>query len=982
MNIKYLFLILVGFLAIFNSSATCYAKEVATPQGYTIIEDKAKLPIKTPTFSERNILKIRLDNGLEAILISDPKTDQSAATMAVEAGSWQDPDLYPGIAHFLEHMLFLGTKKYPKESEYQSFITEHGGYSNAFTANDYTTFMFSVDNEAFPEALDRFANFFKEPLFNPSGVSRELNAIDQEYAKNYENDDIREIMVMKEIENPSHPNHRFNMGNSSTLGSVAQETLKNWYNDHYSANIMRLLIISKLPLDELVKLTVQDFGGILNKNKQAFAPEALLSNPEMEGKLIYIQPIKNVRTLTLVWDLPKKFWEMKDTHPDRLICHVLGHEGKESLLAQLKREKFAENLECSTYEIGGHDLVMFVSLDLTDEGIQHIDQVILRCFQAIAMLKERPFPKYLFDEVQKIGMLNYEYQKREDAFDTAMRNAELLTKEDLATYPEQTKVLQKFSPEDVRALLNFMTPQNARFLIKAPPSLVGIQPKKQERWLGVAYAVIPIDPAKMKEWSQAKPFSEITLPPANPFLPKNLEMIHAPVKNEKNLPLVPHPKLMVNNDNGQIYYASDERYLIPQLYLYFNIITPAIDKGNPAKVAFADMYVKGLEEALSKFSYPASVAGLNFNIDRTDYGIGFKVTGYSDNAPLLFEEILKQLKDVIISEQKFKLYKQALLRQYHNFNKETPLKRAKEIFQNAIYKNYATESQKALAMRKLSYTKFEEDLQDLFRQSFVEGLVYGNVTEAQAREYADQLLKTLASEPYPKKDHQQAEVIVLPEDKGPFLFETKIPSQGNAAFLAIESPDYTFKNRAAQQILMKAMEEPFFSTLRTKQQTGYLVFSGGEEIERKIFSVFTVQSNTHDPRDLLARFELFIEGFLQELGKTYLNIQNFEIIKASVLQDIEKPQNNLDEMGDLIQKLAFKYDGDFDWLDKRIEGFKNLTYEEFLNFSRAYMGKANKRRLGILLKGNIPEENAFNYTRVNDIRQLKKISTFSPSYVK
>lgn len=113
-----------------------------------------------------------------------------------------------------------------------------------------------------------------------------------------------------------------------------------------------------------------------------------------------------------------------------------------------------------------------------------------------------------------------------------------------------------------------------------------------------------------------------------------------------------------------------------------------------------------------------------------------------------------------------------------------------------------------------------------------------------------------------------------------------------------------------------------------------------------------------------------------------MNIQNFEIIKASVLQDIEKPQNNLDEMGDLIQKLAFKYDGDFDWLDKRIEGFKNLTYEEFLNFSRAYLGKANKRRLGILLKGNIPEENAFNYTRVNDIRQLKKISTFSPSYVK
>ncbi len=978
MNIKSSILVFLGlFLSFFSET---YTVEKSSTQGYTVIEDKAKYPIKTPTFSERKILKIRLDNGLQAILISDPKTDQSAATIAVEAGSWQDSDQYPGIAHFLEHMLFLGTKKYPNEAEYHRFINEHGGYANAFTTNDYTAYMFSIDNNAFPEALDRFANFFKEPLFNPSGVARELNAIDQEYAKNYENDDIREIMVMKELENSKHPNHRFTMGNTSTLSSVSQETLKKWYQDHYSANIMRLLVISKLPMDELVKLTVEDFGGVQDYKKQRYVPEELLANPEMEGKMVYIQPIQNVRTVSLIWELPLQFGDMKDTRPDKLICHVLGHEGKESLLAQLKREKLAEGLECSAFDIGGKNLVFFITVNLTDEGVQKINHVILRCFQTLAMLKEKSYPKYLFDETQRINIIDYEYQKREDAFESAMKNAALITGEDTATFPEQTKIIQKFKADDVRALLNYLTPQNARILIKAPANLLGINLTHEEKWLNVPYAIVDVDPSKMKEWSQAQAIPEITLPSPNPFLPQKLEQVNAASKDVKALPLVPHPKLIENSDRGKIYYAADQRYLIPQLYLYFNIKTPEIDIGNAEKVVVADMYVKGVEEALSKFSYPAAIAGLNFDVNRSEFGVSFKITGYSDNAPLLYDEILKQLKEGSISEQKFKLYKQALLREYHNFNKETPLKRAKEFFQTLIYKNYAKESQKAVALRKLTYAKFEEALENLFKQTFIEGLVYGNVTDTQAQEYADKLLNTLHSEPYPKEKQQKQEVIVLPNDKGPFFFETKIPAQGNAAMLAIQYPEFSFKNRGAQQILMTAMDEPFFSELRTKQQTGYLVFSTGEEIERKLFNVFAVQSNTHEPRDLLARFELFIETFLQELGKSYVTAENFETIKASILQDLEKPQNNMETMGELLQKLAFKYEGDFDWINKRIESLKSLTYEEFLSFTHAFMGKGNKRRVGVLVKGNMPEDKAFNYTRVSDPNQVKKVSTFSPGF--
>jgi insulysin len=943
--------------------------------GYKVIEDKALLPVKTPTLKDRKIVKIRLDNGLEAVLISDPKTDQSGAALAVEAGSWQDPVEYPGIAHFLEHMLFLGTKQFPNESEYQGYISEHGGMTNAFTTNTYTAYMFSIDNDSIKGGLERFSSFFKDPLFNPSGVERELNAIDQEYAKNYENDDIREITILKELENKKHPNNRFAMGNSATLGAVSQETLKQWYKDHYSANLMHLYFLSNLSIDEMISLVVKDFGEIVNSNKSVFETEEKIQNPEMEGKLVYIDPIKDVRTLTIFWELPPEFNEMRETRPDKLICHILGHEGKESLLALLKKEQLGEELACSSINIGGKNLLMIIEVKLTDDGLKQINKVVLRIFQTLALLKEKGYPSYLFDEVHQMGIIDYEYKKKEDTFDEVTNSADLLINENIETFPEENSIVKKFNQENMQALLKYMTPEHARFLIKAPSQLSGIKPDLKEKWLSVAYSIVPVSSEVLKEWDHAKAIPEITLPEKNQFIPTSLQQLVSMAAKEK-LSLIPQPEVLLNNEKGVIYYAADDRYNTPNIYLYLNLKTPAIDKGDPLKSAIADIYIKGVEEDLNKFSYPASIAGLKFSVDQSSEGVNFLVTGYSDNAHLLFEEIVKVLKDPKITEEHFNLYKQTQLREYQNFNKETPLSRASEVLKDVIFKNFSTNHQKEEALGRLTYEQFEKSVKDMFAQVYLEGLLFGNVTKEQAKGYTEQLTQHFNGIVYPKQDQKKNLVITLPNNQGPFFFEKQIPAQGNAALLAIENPEYSFKNRAAQQILMQAIYEPFFSTLRTKQQTGYIVYSTGQEEERKLFNLFAVQSNTHDPRDLLARFELFIETFLQEFGTTYLSKENFETIRASLLLELLKPQNNLDEMGSLLKTLAFKYDGEFKWMDHRVNGMKNLTYEEFVEFSKNFLGKTNKRRLGVLIKGQT-DARVVDYSQIKTIDQLKQQSSFS-----
>lgn len=122
------------------------------------------------------------------MLVQDNDVEKSSASLYVGSGSLCDPQgkgkgekKIDGLAHFCEHMLFLGTKKYPDENTYQKFIDTNGGSDNAATGEDYTYYYFDIKNDHFAEALDIYSQFFKDPLFTESATDREMNAVDNEF---------------------------------------------------------------------------------------------------------------------------------------------------------------------------------------------------------------------------------------------------------------------------------------------------------------------------------------------------------------------------------------------------------------------------------------------------------------------------------------------------------------------------------------------------------------------------------------------------------------------------------------------------------------------------------------------------------------------------------------------------------------------------------------------------------------------------------
>jgi hypothetical protein len=186
---------------------------------------------------DRKYRVMTLNNSLRVLLISDPNSNISAAAMDIPAGSFNDPPDYEGLAHFCEHMLFIGTKKYPETNQYSHFLQTHGGRDNAFTSTQNTNYFFNVEADYFSTALDMFAHFFIDPLFSVESVMDEMNAVNAEHQKNLHTDGWKMWQLLKNVSNPLHPFSQFSTGSLETLNkSDVRDRLLHYFNSSYSAN--------------------------------------------------------------------------------------------------------------------------------------------------------------------------------------------------------------------------------------------------------------------------------------------------------------------------------------------------------------------------------------------------------------------------------------------------------------------------------------------------------------------------------------------------------------------------------------------------------------------------------------------------------------------------------------------------------------------------------------------------------------------------
>lgn len=482
---------------------------------------------------------LKLQNDLQCLLVSDKDVEKSAACLYVNVGSLHDPTHINGLAHFLEHMLFLGTRKYPEENHYSSFIQKNGGSKNAATSEEYTYYYFDIKNECFEEAIDIFSQFFKEPLFTENSTEREMKAVDSEYKKNLSDEGRRLFQFVKSVvAKEGSPLSRFSTGSLETLNiPTIREDLLQFHQKYYSSNIMNLVLVGKESIDKLQQMAIDNFKDVENKHTamrdfslDEHGNPAVVFDERSLGHFYRLVPNKNLKKLSIQWLLPfsEDLWRNK---PNVYITHVLGHEGPNSLLSHLIKEGLATSLNSSiSHRLSCMD-ILTMNVGLTDLGERDHIKVLKLIYSFINKIKHEGVKDYIYDEIKVKRTIDFEYLPKSRALHLAQNLAgrmfryhdheidDILIAPYLYEHCDHEEIMKRLSllvPSNSHTI--FISKTNERFCNEATHQ-VGI-----EHWYNTKYVIEKLHDDLQMELEEIMPVDQAPLshPPRNNFIPRNL----------------------------------------------------------------------------------------------------------------------------------------------------------------------------------------------------------------------------------------------------------------------------------------------------------------------------------------------------------------------------------------------------------------------------------------------------------------------------
>lgn len=305
-----------------------------------------------------------LANGLRVTLRHAPDLKRAAAALRVNAGSHDVPLAWPGLAHFLEHLLFLATERFPANQGLMAYVQGHGGQLNARTSERTTDYFFELPTQAFSGALERLSDMLAHPRMNPDDQQREREVLHAEFVAWSQDVAAQQKSALFNGLSDAHPLRGFHAGNRDSLPVQQvefQQALKGFHQRFYQSGQMTLSLAGPQSLEEL-KALAQAFSDAIPQGKRVSqqAPVPLMGTVQHSYQQL------NERRLDLMFALEA----LPDSAPQALafLCHWLNSTKPGGLLARLRTEGLADNLNAAVVYTFGGQAVLHVEFTLHTNG--------------------------------------------------------------------------------------------------------------------------------------------------------------------------------------------------------------------------------------------------------------------------------------------------------------------------------------------------------------------------------------------------------------------------------------------------------------------------------------------------------------------------------------------------------------------------------------------------------------------------------------
>ena len=816
----------------------------------------------------------KLDNDLKLLVVSDPKAQRAAAAVDVYVGSSAEQDEFLGLAHFLEHMLFLGTDQYPDPDDYLNYISEHGGNHNAFTAFDNTNYFFDIDPNYLHEGLKRFSRFFVAPLLSKVYVERERNAVDSEYHSKLREDSWRSMEVLKKVVNIKHPYSRFSIGNNETLPQeTVRPALMEFYKKYYSSDRMAAIITGKEDINTLLKWGRELFSKVPKRQPtNLIIDEKLFDGLDLPIE-IKNQSVKNEKNLSLYFQFP---YSINNEYSKSLgyLSYILGYEGEGSLLEALKKKGYANSLYTgSGYRIG--DETSFeIGIQLTDKGYQNTNHIVAIIFNYIEFLKNDKNAEQRYKEIATVAKTDFQFKEKRSAIHEVSSLAMRLNRYPVKDILALNAIFTGLDAEQVGSYLNQMNPSNAVIQITAPD----IKDGKKTKYFGVPYRIKSVDAGLVTAIADDDKdvVHSMHLPKPNPFIADNYNLSN----DEDNI----SEKSLVLNNGIQLFFKHNTTFNVPKSSIEI-ALQPTLELDIFDKTAMTLMAALIGEQLTTTILYDAVIAGVSTEIATAEKSLIISLAGYQQKMPQLLNLILNKIRYFDIDSDTFARVKDDYRKKLQNMAKQMPFLQTFPYLKITLFDDAALPNQRLVALDQIDEKRLKKVANKILKSLAIRMMVYGNNTLDEATSIANSIAK-LFDKTMLKNAWQPNKAKLIKQNTEKSFFN----DHADCAITYYIQAKKGYPARAEISLLAKMIEPQFFTQLRTEKQLGYVVFAYPRPAYDQAGIAFTIQSPVASSAELESHIGDFNQQFAKKLET--LTEKEFDEIKEILKNELlQKPEN-------------------------------------------------------------------------------------------
>ncbi|MDQ2077063.1 insulinase family protein [Marinimicrobium sp. ABcell2] len=905
----------------------------------TLTSDPASPAIETSDNDPREYRHIVLDNGMEAMLVSDANTEVSAVSLSVGVGSYHNPPEFQGLAHYLEHMLFLGTEKYPEANDLQSFLAENAGHTNAYTARDHTNYFFQAPNDKLDPALDRFSDYFKTPLFDIDYSAKELNAVHSEWSASRDHDGRILHFLRGHTANPDHPATQLAVGNRNTLQDLPEQSLHqamlDFYEQHYSADNMKLAIVGRQSLDELEALIRQHFADVKNRDIE---PQ-IISTPGLTeqqiGQHIYYRPQKDLKQLVLEFPMPdnRHLWRLK---PNEYVGSLISSEEPGTLAQQLREWNLIEQLTAHAEpDFYGSDGVFRININLTARGLRERDRVIAAVFSYLDLIRNEGIAERHYQELKVLQERNFHVREVQQPMRLAANLSYTLFRVPPQYVMSAGYKYERFDAEEIQRVMSVLVPENLRLWHVS-------QEEDAEQKIphhAGTYAVAPITEADLQRWQEQVPEQAFLLPEDNEFAADH-EMANV-------VPTLMDMTLVVDEPGAEAWLMHAEHHPGDKGFMRL-VLNHDLGHRSVEDFVLGGLLNGLLEETNTSLIDRAGRAGINIGISRSGENMqDLTLSGPSANHQLLLARLSESFVNLEFTEDDFDKARDRYRRWVDGQRRDAPYLQLFRHMERLNTEFPWREDDILAAAARVTPEQLREYHREVKQRALLRVYAFGN--------YAPEVLSTMVLDFEAKlgENRNPAPVNVqhhrTPKPEQWVGFKEDVEHTDVALLDAYILPRQSIETLAQLHLLNGLFRNAFFTELRTNQQLGYVVSSSPASIDHHPQFLLFVQSADRPLADIKNSMDEFRVAYLEELSA--VEPAAIEQLRHSVVAQFTQRPN--DFYAEATRQLGDFYlnNREFDTRDRLLDGLNSATKDDLVALYQELLLGESASRLQIQLRG-------------------------------